>query len=72
MPYDDKPKMPYHGNHSGRRPDSYAGTAQRNYKDPKKRAEAMRDRQRPFAIETAGEAREEINENLLVGRNPIR
>ena len=69
MPYDEKPKMPYHGNHSGRRPDSYAGSDQRNYKDPKRRAEAMKGRPLPaFSGEEAADTRE----NLLVGRNPIR
>ena len=68
MPYDDKPKMPYHGNHSGKRPDSYAGTNQRNYKDPKKRAEAYRA---DYAPQKENEQLP-IGENLLVGRNPIR
>ena len=68
--FDDKgPKMPYHGNHSGKRPEGgdYSGTAQRTYKDPKKRAESMRGgfAPRPMPVE-------ELPENLLVGRNPIR
>lgn len=69
MPYDDKPKMPYHGNHSGQRPGSYAGTDQRNYKDPKRRAEAARSyAPRAFTEPDA----DSLPENLLVGRNPIR
>ena len=68
--YDDNgPKMPYHGNHSGRRPEpnDYSGTAQRTYKDPKKRAESVRREFTPRLI-----PEEELPENLLVGRNPIR
>ena len=72
MPYDEKPKMPYHGNHSGRRPDSYAGSDQRNYRDPKRRAEAFRERERERDARPQDESRGDENENLLVGRNPIR
>ena len=70
MPYDDKPKMPYHGNHSGRRPDSYTGTDQRNLRDPKRRAEAFRSR--PETQRSFEQSLEGPGENLLVGRNPIR
>ena len=69
MSYDDKPKMPYHGNHSGQRPGSYAGTDQRNYKDPKRRAEAVREH---TARDFGDRQNEELPENLLIGRNPIR
>jgi len=70
MAFDDnKPKMPYHGNHSGKRVSDWTGTAQRTYKDPKKRAEqAQSENTRYFA--PAQE--QELPENLLVGRNPIR
>ncbi len=67
MPYDDKPSMPYHGNHSGKRLNDWTGTGQRNYKDPKKRAQAVSGAASPVY----GEA-PELPENLLVGRNPIR
>ena len=67
MPYDDKPKMPYHGNHSGKRPEEWSGTNQRNYKDPKKRAAIAREN-----APRHDEPKEEKPENLLVGRNPIR
>ena len=73
---DDKPAMPFHGNHNGKRPEggkpaAWTGTAQRNYGpkrptvDPKRRFEAgdsgFRAPEQP-----------EMPENLLVGRNPIR
>lgn len=65
----DKPKMPYHGNHSGKRVSDWTGTAQRTYKDPKKRAEqAQNTSYRP--VQPVQE--QEMPENLLVGRNPIR
>ena len=67
MAFDEKPKMPYHGNHSGNRVNDYTGTAQRTYKDPKKRAQQYRE-QNSSAFADA----EEMPENLLVGRNPIR
>ena len=64
-----EPKMPYHGNHSGKRPEGndWSGTAQRTYKDPKKRAESVRSNFAPRPMPA-----EELPENLLVGRNPIR
>ena len=58
---------PFHGNHNGKRPDDYTGTSQRTYRDPKKQAEAMRSRAPRYA-----EPVQELPENLLVGRNPIR
>lgn len=65
--YDKKPNAPFHGNHNGSRPD-YSGTAQRTYKDPRKQADAVRN----AARERYTSEREELPENLLVGRNPIR
>lgn len=73
---DERTGTPYHGNHSGKRPEggkpaAWTGTAQRNYGprhtatvDPKRHGEGeMTFRPRPEA---------EMPENLLVGRNPIR
>ena len=42
MPFDKTPKMPYHGNHNGKRPGEWTGTSQRNLADPKRRAESAR------------------------------
>ena len=64
---ENQPRMPYHGNHSGPRPGAWTGTAQRTYKDPKKQAAAVRS-----ARPKAEYVDEELPENLLVGRNPIR
>ena len=62
MPRDDSPKMPYQCNHSQT---SWSGTAQRNYKDPK--------RHTPAPVTARSEFSEnELPENLLTGRNPIR
>ena len=61
MPRDDTPRMPYHGNHSQ---NDWSGTAQRNYKDPKRRS--------PFTSSPRSESADELPENLLTGRNPIR
>ena len=69
MPFDDTPKMPYHGNHNGKRPDSWTGTNQRNYKDPKRRADMARRERAPLPYTNQPR---ELPENLLVGRNPIR
>ena len=76
---DKRGNTAYHGNHSGKRVEGrkssdWTGTAQRDYgvkaecgelpdKDPKKRHQAR------FRSE---EMREDLPENLLVGRNPIR
>ena len=60
--------MPYHGNHSGARLSDWSGTSQRNYKDPKKKAEQARG----FAPRRYSDEPAELPENLLVGRNPIR
>lgn len=68
MTLDEKPTMPYHGNHSGKRVTDYSGTAQRTYKDPKKRAEQYREQTNTLR----SAVQEEMPENLLVGRNPIR
>ncbi len=68
MAYDDKPKMPYHGNHSGKKLTGWTGTEQRNYADPKKKAAAARAK---LGLAPAAPA-PELPENLLVGRNPIR
>ena len=76
MAYDRTGGAPYHGNHNGRRPSGsepnpWSGTAQRNYAprgaataDPKKRFEGESAVRPPIA--------QELPENLLVGRNPIR
>ncbi len=69
MPFDDKPKMPYHGNHSGARPGAWSGTEQRRVGDPKRRAEAAREAER---ARYPAQSPAELPENLLVGRNPIR
>ena len=60
--------MPYHGNHSGARHNEWSGTAQRNIKDPKKRAEYAR----AAKAQSYADIKPEMPENLLVGRNPIR
>lgn len=77
MAYDRMGGTPYHGNHSGKKPEGstpnpWSGTAQRNYgprkplsSDPKKRFEGAETAERPHP-------QEEMPENLLVGRNPIR
>lgn len=62
MPRDESLKMPYHGNHSQ---NSWTGTAQRNYKDPKRNS-PFPSSSRPSAVH------DELPENLLTGRNPIR
>ena len=57
-------KQPYHGNHSGKIVHEWSGTAQRNI-DPKVRAARRKAEYVPIPDE-------ELPENLLVGRNPIR
>ena len=69
MPFDKTPKMPYHGNHNGKRPGEWTGTSQRNLADPKRRAESARRASQSGCVP---QVETELPENLLVGRNPIR